>query len=177
CIIQNINKGIFPGIFTENDCSLCLSFFTNGKFKYFNEDVYSWPIPVLRLMPDRNMSILHAKNLNFKAHYIRKIILKNSDIIAQELLAPKQNAVGRPRSDDLTIFCATLYKFWTATKWEDLSAVYPSINYTRCKKRKSEWSNDGTFRRIRKALRKSPKCQDGKRPSDIRRLSLLLRDL
>ena len=177
CIIQNINKGIFPGIFTESDLLPCLKFFTNGKIQYFCDKVYSYPIPILRLIPDRGMSVLHAREQNFTAHYLEKIVSKNNDIINKILINQKQNTVGRKRTDDRTIFCAVLYKFWTDTKWEELPAVYPDINYTRCKKRKSEWAKDGTFRRIRNELRASPKCPDGKRPSDIRRLSLLLKKL
>ena len=65
CILQNINKGIFPGIFTEHECMTCLKFFTNDKILYFNDDVYAYTIPILRLLPDRNMSIFHAVSLNF----------------------------------------------------------------------------------------------------------------
>ena len=177
CIIQNINKGIFPGLFTEHDCLQCLKFFTNGKVKYFNEDIYSCPIPILRLVPDRNMSISHALTLNFKAHYLEKIVSKNSDLIAKGIFSTKQTTVGRKRNDGLPLFRAILYKSWTKTKWADVPIVYSDINYMQCKKRKSEWSKDGTFLSICKELRASPKSQDGKHPSDIRKLNELLEDL
>ena len=174
CIIQNINKGIFPGIFTESDCLPCLKFFTNGKIKYFNDDMYFYPVPILRLIPDRNMSVSDALQSNFKAYYLEKIVEKNIDIISKILPSPEQNTVGRKRRDDFTILCAILYKFWTDIKWKDLSAAYPGIDYRLCKKRKSEWASDDTFRRIRKKLRALPKSPDGERRSDIKRLSFLL---
>ena len=173
CILQNINKGIFPGLFTVHECETCLKFFTNNKIKYFNNDVYSYPIPILRLFPDRSMRISHAVNLNFRAHYIEKIVAKNYFFL--RLFLEKKPGVGRKRSDDQSILCAILYKFWENIPWEDVSRVYPAVNASRCQKRKSEWANDGTLRRLYRILRNSSKSRDGKRPGDLRRLTSLVK--
>ena len=76
CIVQNIKKGIIPGIFTEHDCLPCLEFFTNGKIKYFNDEMYFYPLPILRLIPDRKMDISDALQSDFRVYYLQKIVEK-----------------------------------------------------------------------------------------------------
>jgi transposase len=57
---------------------------------------------------------------------------------------------GRPRNDDRQTLNGILYVLKTGCAWEDLPPEYGSD--TTCWRRLNEWSQDGTWERIRRAI-------------------------
>jgi transposase len=67
-----------------------------------------------------------------------------------EALIPKPKQMGRPRANDRTTLNGILYVLKTGCAWEDMPRRYGSP--TTCWRRLQQWSVDGTWEQIWRAL-------------------------
>jgi transposase len=70
--------------------------------------------------------------------------------VVQSLLPEKENNLGRPRADNRTTLNGILYVLKSGCAWADMPREYGSP--TTCWRRLNQWSQDGTWERIWRAL-------------------------
>jgi transposase len=78
--------------------------------------------------------------------------------VIEPQIPPRQPGRGRRRNDDRRTLNGILYVLKTGCAWEDLPAEYGSD--TTCWRRLREWSEDGTWERIWRALLGQLDAQD-----------------